>query len=486
MFYKLLFKRSIDMYRRSYKNILFVFTVAVSVLSFLQIYIDSCYNYDYAVTIPMLTDDFTCDIRLENLPASELHLYNNIDHIEMTYENGNLDINILDMNYSEEVREQIIKTFNSIKREHIHEETSPHIRMFYSTIIENLYESLGESVEPATTALQILLTVFAIISMTQIYNNYIEERSGDIRTLVSLGINEKRLSNYFSLECTVLYLISSFIGMIFGGIVAYLFFLPGKIFNSAESNWVFPVFKINIKSIFLIFIIGFLAVNIAFRFVLNKILKIDASYTCADSIVEFNPDKSRMLYYKRKGSFKKFFSTVLSKRSSRKIKRLRFITTLMFAFSVLAAGLVGVCIVFYGFDSQALAATLSNFSIFLIVEIYTLVFALSLLYAINKQQVESFSSSAVLMYTLGAKEDDIYNCLRSYIKKSTIVSLIIGSVIGIVISSAIAIAEQKNSLLNIFSLLGIAIIAAIYYAVSIKSLNNSYTEIIKTKINGGN
>lgn len=486
MFYKLLFKRSINMYLRKYKAILIVFTVAVAVLSFLQIYTDSCYYFDYAVIIPKLTDDFTCDIRLENLPESQVSLYYDIDHIEMKYENGNLDIFILDESYAEDIRNQVIKRFNSIpENSHWHGEDSPGIRMFYFTVIDDLIgEPNGDSVKPFNTALQYILTVFAIISMTQVYNNYIEERSGDIRTLVSIGINEKTLSRFFGIECTVLYLISSVIGITIGGIVAYLFFLPEKIFNLAETNMVFPVFKINLISILFIFIIGFLAVNIAFRFVLNKILSIDASYTCSDTIVEFNPDKSRMLYYKKDWSCNEFFSTVLSKRSSTKLKILRFIAILLLTISVLASGLFGFCILIYGTDTQSVMASVSNFSLFFVVEICALFFALSLLYATNKQQIESFSNSAILMYTIGAKEDDIYNYLYSYIKKSTIISLIISSVIGIVISSALAISE--NSSLNILSLLGIAIIVAVYYAVSIKSLNSSYAEVIETKINGGN
>ncbi len=504
MLYKLLFKRSINVYRRSYISILTIFIAAISILSFLQIYLNSCYNFNDAVTIPKLTAEYTCDIRVKNLPASEVHLYNDIDHIEMKYENGNLDIFILDESYAEEIKYQVAERFNSVIRENydFSDDTLPHIRMYYFTNIDDIYESHGESVEPFITSFQITLTVFAIISMTQVYNNYIEERSSDIRTLVSIGINENTLSRFFGIECTVLYLISYFIGMIFGGVIAYLFFLPGKIFNLAESNIVFPVFKVNITSLLLTFIIGFLAVNIAFRFVLNKILKIDASYTCADTIVEFNPDKSRTLYYRRKGGFNKFFSTVLSKRSSKKIKILKFISTLLLLCSVFIVNLICLATAdaivtdraFFKYEtSTSISGYIANLSIYIVILVCTLFFASSLLSVINKQQVNSFSSSAVLMYTLGAKEEDIYNYLRSYIKKTTIWTLIISCVIGLAGSVYLTYILSVGTyffrglqLPNIFSYIGIAIIAAVYYAVSIKSLNNSYTEIIETKINGGN
>ena len=119
MFYKLMYKRSMHKYQKSYINILCVCILTLSMLSFTSIYCDSHYNYNDAVLSPALTADWTCDIRVKNITEEEAILYSRIPNVDMEYAAGNLDFVLLDTNEFETVLEQIRTILNS-QHEHIH------------------------------------------------------------------------------------------------------------------------------------------------------------------------------------------------------------------------------------------------------------------------------------------------------------------------------------------------------------------------------
>ena len=91
MFYKLMYKRSIHRYKKSYFNILCIFILSLSMFSFTNIYCDSYNNYYDAVLIPMLTEDFTCEIRVSNITKEQAKLFSDVPNVDMEYIDGNLD-----------------------------------------------------------------------------------------------------------------------------------------------------------------------------------------------------------------------------------------------------------------------------------------------------------------------------------------------------------------------------------------------------------
>ena len=96
MFYKLMYKRSMQKYKKSYFNILCIFIISLSMLSFIRIYCDSYYNYNDTVLLDELTKDHTCDIRVRNISEEEAELFALVPYVEMKYSDGNLDFFLLD------------------------------------------------------------------------------------------------------------------------------------------------------------------------------------------------------------------------------------------------------------------------------------------------------------------------------------------------------------------------------------------------------
>ena len=476
MLNKLLYKRGLRKYRKSYINILCVFILSLSMLSFTTIYCDSYYNYDDAVLIPMLTADHTCDIRVTNISDEETKCFLSIPNVESEYKNGNLDFYLTDTDEFETVLKQIQKTFNS---NIIFQNSAAGINIFYGKDIrESIKDYHDSSTRFGTAVFQVVLSAIGIISMVLIYSDYIKQRTDDIRTLSAIGITEKQLRRLFFGECNALYFVSTIIGFPLGGILVYLFCKACEVVDMSGSNAIYPVFDLNLVSILITALAGYLVTNISFRIVLRKILGIDASYTCAESVMEFDPDRTRDLYNKADRHFDKFFATVLKKRCSSKFKILIIITALIISVAVFMINSVNYSVYIGNSngvkDPAAVAAMISNSSIFIMTIVYALLYSLTIIIIFNKRQIESCASAVRTLYSLGADEYSVYSCFHLFTVKNIVASVGIGFAVGYGFTFLVFAALNYSFDINIWFVLANLVLAAAYYLVYMTSMRKFY------------
>lgn len=477
MFYKLIHKRSMKRYGRSYFNILCVFIISLSMLSFTNIFCDSYYNYNEAVLLQRLTLDNICDIRVKNITKEEAKQYYAINNVDITYIDGNLDFVLLDENQFETVLSQIQKIFNKQHGDISHDfsDQTPTIHVFYGQEPEM---DVDNGARITTTVVQVVLTSIAVITMVLIYSDYIEQRTEDIRTLSALGITERQLNRLFFGECNVLYLLSVVVGIPLGGVFVYLFCKVCEWVDMSQSNAIYPVFDLDIKSLIITALLGYIAIYITFRIVLGKILKIDASYTCEDSMMDFDPDKSREYYNQCDRHFDSFFSSVLQKRSSPKFRYLIAITACIIAVSIFMLNAANYLIYTgnsYGRkDSAAIAAGVSNAGLFIMVIVYAVIYSLIIVHIFMKRQMESTANAVQILYALGADEDTIYSCYHLFTSRKIFTTELSGFGMGYGATILVFATGNYGLSINLWLLLESLMLALAYYFVYMFSMKKHF------------
>ena len=477
MFYKLMYRRSLQTYRKSYLNILCVFILSLSMLSFITIYCDSYYNYDDAVLIPMLTADHTCDIRVKNITKEEARLFADIPYVETQYINGSLDFFLTETSQFENVHRSIAKIFNAYLFDDTYTDTSPAINVFYGRDVRDKMES-DNGARFGSILFQTLLSAIGIVAMVLIYSDYISERTEDIRTLSGIGISERQLRRLFSGECNVLYLLAVLIGFPLGGVIAYLFFAVCMAVDMSKSNAIYPVFDIDFLSLLLTALAGYLVIYITFRIVLGKILKIDASYTCAETVTEFDPDKSRAFYGRADRHFDIFFSDVLQKRSARKCKLLIVLIACVIALFVFMLNAINYSASIGNShgekDAAAAAAVFSNGSLFIMIIVYALAYSLSIIRVFTKRQTEAYADAVQILYAIGADEYTVYACFRRLTAKRSAVSVLSGFAAGYAATVLIFSALHYAFTVNWWFIPANIALAAVYYLVYTGSMKKYF------------
>ena len=487
MFYKLMYKRSFRKYRKSYFNILSIFIVSLSMLSFTNIFCDSSYNYDNAVLLPILTEDCTCDIRVKNISKEEAALYFDIPDVTMKYIDGNLDFYMLDPSKFDTISAQIRKIFNSHIDSHAPiDSDSPGIYIYYG------WEpriDIDNGTRIGTAIFQIILTVIAVVTMVLIYSDYIEQRTEDIRTLSAVGITERQLRRMFFGECNILYLISVFIGIPIGALIAYLTCTPYKWVDMSKTNAIYPVFDLNIVSLIISALLGYIAICITFQIVLKKILKIDASYTCAEAVTEFNPDKERAYYEKSDRHFTAFFAAVLRRRTSSKTGLLTAAASVIIALSVFMLNAVNYMMYTsnsYGDrDAAAVAAGISNSSLFIMVIVYAVIYSLVIVYIFMKRRIESNAKSANTLYLLGADESTVYSCFHNYTVQKIIVTEISGFAVGYAATLLLFSGFNHAFYIDIWFPVWNLAMAAAFYLVYMVSMKKHFNKNCRYRVGDG-
>lgn len=488
MFYKLMYKRGMHKYRNSYINILCVFILTLSMLSFTSIYCDSHYNYNDAVLSPALTADWTCDIRVKNITEEEAILYSRIPNVDMVYAAGNLDFVLLDTNEFETVLEQIRTILNS-QHEHIHEitDTTPTIYVYYGRDVrDNIDDYYDNGVRIGTAVFQAILTAIGTVSMVLIYSDYIRQRTEDIRTLSAIGITERQLHRLFFGECNVLYLLSVVIGIPLGGGIAYVFFKVCEWVDMSDTNSVYPVFDLHITSLLTTALIGYMAVYITFQIILKKILRIDASYTCAESVIEFDPDKFRGFYDKATPHFRAFFARILRKRSSTKSKSLVVLIASIIALSIVMLNTVNYAIgreYSHGeIKPSELAAAISATSLFIMSTIYAILYSLAIVAIFTKRQMESNAKSTQILYALGADEHILYSCFYRYMLRQFTSSVLSGFGVGYAATVLIFSSVNHTIYINLWFIIAHLVLIVLYYFVYLFSMKKYFYDNCRSTI----
>ena len=472
MFYKMIYKRSFQKYKKSYINILCIFILSLSLFSFTNIYCDSYANHYDAVVLPILTKDHTCDLRVSNITEEEAELFSNIRNVEMEYIDGNLDFFLIDTNKIEEVHQEIVDIFNKYIFNDMHSADSPGVYVFFGQEIPN---NSDEGMRTVIFVLQIVFSILGIVSMEMVYSDYINRRADDIRTLSGVGISQKQLYRLFWDEYNIVYLISLVIGIPIGGLIVYLFCKICEWTDMSLTNAIYLVFDVDFFSLVLTILFSYIVVNISFLVVLKRILKMDASYTCADTVVEFKPDKSRFLYYRSKRSFRHFFLSVLQKRSTNTYGVLGVFIAFILMASVFLLNGTSYAVTMYDMSNSAeLAAFISNFSLFIVLIIYAIVFSWIVIYVFTKRQMESCSETVKTLYILGADEKTIYSCFRRLMIRRVFVTELFGIILGFAATSKIFEKFGYPVTVNAWLTVGIPVLIIAYWIVYLFSLKKNF------------
>lgn len=478
MFYKLMYKRSIQEYRGSYAAVIALFSVCIMMFSFVSISLESLLYFDNAVTIPRLMEDHTCDIRITNLPEAEAELFNAVSGVEVISLNGNLDFFVSDKNNFTAVYDQIEKIWKAeiISRFTGDWDHSPGIYKYYGEKPEDYIGSIVDYQDRRIVTrrlsylLQAVLAFPGITAMSLIYSSYIEERKNDIRTLNAIGISKKQLIRLFSAECNIICLISMAFGVILGILAALLMFVGCSVVDLSQTNAVYPTFHIEPLSMLANLVISYLAVYITYTVGLKKILSIDASYTCADAFTVPGTHNAGMLYFKSDKRFCSFFTSVIRKRSSKKFRMQSVLTvytvTLSVVCSIILNSIIAERINDFGLKVSTVAELFATGSILFMPSLFALVFGFAVTMLFTKRHAESYSHTIYILNSIGADNGAVLRCFKRYTIKRMIISICSGFILGFVGAAVIYRLMDYDFLINIWLLIIGNILLAVFYSLA--------------------
>ncbi len=487
MFYKLMYKRSMHKYRNSYINILCVFILTLSMLSFTSIYCDSHYNYIDAVTIPSLENSY--HVTIMNITEEEAEEYSviksiNPHKIHISFHEDRLYISLHNPKDLDGIVNRITEIFDRQQYPETYTDTTPGVYIERNRIVTPPKVENGARI--FISVLQVILGAMGVVSMVLIYSDYIRQRTEDIRTLSAIGITERQLHRLFFGECNVLYLLSVVIGIPLGGGIAYVFFKVCEWVDMSDTNSVYPVFDLHITSLLTTALIGYMAVYITFQIILKKILRIDASYTCAESVIEFDPDKFRGFYYKAPGHFKRFFAAILCKRTSARSKFLTFVILFALAISLFMlngtnySDAIGNS---YGIrDAAAVAAVISSSSLFIMTIVFAVLYSLSIISIFTKRQMESVANAVQTLYALGADEHRIYAAFRRHTVRKATFTLLFGFAAGYAATVLVFGAFQYKFYINLWFIIVHLVLIVLYYFVYLFSMKKYFNENCRSTV----
>ena len=478
--YNLIYKRSFHKYRNSYISILCVFVLSLTMFSFTNIYNDSYLNYTDSVIVPQFTKDYTCDIRIMNMSEYHTEMFTWIPDVNVKYIDGNLDFFLSDP-------DQIKAVYNNIKIVHdkiiMDEfigalEEYPSIYIYYgkdgTEHVQNYHQNRIEK-KLGILLFQGVLSVIGIAAMVLIYSNYIDHRTEDIRTLSGIGISDRQLHRLFFRECNILYLISLVIGVPLGAFIAFIYFKGCELVDLSHSNSIYPIFDVDVISLFLTVFVSYVIVYITFTIVLKKILRIDASYTCMETIMEFNPEKARRFYHNADNRFNKFFASIINNRSSSQYRIQTGLTMYSLIIAIFMLNAVNYVLTNginkYGITAATIAESIANTSLFLMIGVFSVIYSLIIIWIFTKRHSESYKNTVQTLYLFGANESDIYSSFVRYTIGKIITSLLLGFSLGYMVTGYIFSVGKYMFYFNLWFILGNMLLAMSYsfvYWISMK------------------
>ncbi len=471
MFYKLMYRRGFRTYRRYYIRLLCVFVLATSMLSFVNVYCDSYYHYDEAVLLPLLTDDWTCDIRIARITREQAKAYRDIPYTESQYIDGNLDFFLTDVTAFETVHRQIAEIFNQYHYDESHTEDAPTIRVFYGRDPASVL-SEDASARYATWVIALLLSAVAMLAMVFVYRDYIKARETDLRVLSAIGTEDRMLGRLFGYEMRVLYLVSACIGIPLGALLAYVFFLVCERVDMRLSNAVYPVFCLRPSSVLLSLVVGYPVLSVAFGIIMKRVRG-----ETPGTGLRFDGTRTRGLYDRVPHRFTPFFRAVLYRRD-RGFHALFPLTVLICAFSVFALAAVEAMTKLNGLaDAASVAAGIANGSLFLMIALYLTAFHAIIVVLFVKSAAEASAETVRTLCDIGADSDDICACYVHHARRTALISLTVGLILGYGISVGVFAALGYPSPLGYWQIAGTSVLCISTYAAYVYSMKNSIKRI---------
>lgn len=484
MFYKLMYKRSIHKYNKSYFNILCIFVLAMTILSFTSIYNDSYLNYQDTVAKEKLTKDWICDFQVKNITYQEADLFCNVPYVTMEYMDGTLNFHVTDAEKADEAYQEARQIYHEKIRPYtteICDEEFPNIYKYYDVDYRSRMDDYYTSIHNTRLGifvLQIIVSVPSTMAMILIYQNYIKERTNDIRTLSGIGISDRQLNRLFFYEYNILYIISAILGIVLGAGIAYIYFIACQFVDLSESSAIYPVFDIDMYSLIMIVLLGYIIVYVAFSLCIKNILSIDASYTCIETAINCDLDKSRDIYHKIGHQFDKFFISILRKRSS--VQYTANLILVIYSMSVAIFMLNAVNyeitsgIIKSGLSPSTIAESIANASLYIMLCLFSILFSLVIVWIFNKRHTESYTNTLPILYSIGADERIIYSCFYHHSLSNLIASLVLGYGVGYAITIFIFDAGKYTFNINIPYIVCNLLIGVMYYIVNHLSIKKYF------------
>lgn len=479
MFYKLFYRRSLKSYKRSYIGLFVLFLSSLVMISFLSVYSSSMAYYDEAVLKPMLTADWTCDIRVTGITETEAEYFSDIDNIDAYYIDGSLDIDVVDKSRFDATWNEVNTRFNEVFPYDYTMENDIGITYYYGRTYE---PSPNTGFDLLTLILQVLLSSAAIISMTLFYLEYLRQRRDDIRILLTLGISDKQLGRLFFGEFNFVYLPAALLGIPLG---AGAVFAVSKIIEGIDmttTTFIYPVFHVDIATLVYIILLSYAILYISYRIVL-AVFSRTGSLSRQDDIRFFNPDKVRLYYFKASERFDRFFCGILRKRKSFNLRVAGIMTSVMSALLIILLinlGMmsnVGPEILVDTSNPGDVAAYLANRFYEFMVLLWGTAYLLIIISLLTKRHIESHLYNAEILYSLGATHEQLYYCTRRDVLATAVGSLVGGLAAAVLILFAAS--------LNMYSKISITPLMLILLILYFILIIGTYMLTVRRQLAGG-
>ncbi len=484
MFHQLMVKRSFPRYRKSYFNILCIFVLSMMMFTFMNIFASSTLYWTHAVEVPYLTRDWTCDFRIINADEGQLEYFRDVDGVRAEYRDGNIEFHLADSADAAavwaEVEQIHVQKIKAAYRGPI--EDYPSIYSYVGlTGTEGItdYTDHIEGVHRLILIFQIVLSVPGLAAMVMIYRDYIAERTPDIRTLIGLGISRKQLRRLFFTECGILYGISALIGFLLGAGLAFLLFSGARGLEFTQSTTEYPVFHIDPTSLLLTLALSWLVVFVTFQIMMQRIRKIDASYTCMETADAAFTERDRN-YYDRAadGRFVTFFSAVLQRRGSGLGRVQTVLVSYAVAVAVFAINAVNYLITesirLDGVNRTVIVQAIANNSVFFMLGFFAFLFSLVVVRIFTKRHAEACAQPVGILYALGAEEKDVFASFRRLTIRNQIVSLTAGLAAGYAVTILVFRLAGYAISVNLWFILAHVMLIGVYALVAWISAKTSY------------
>ncbi len=494
MFEKLMLGRGIRYYRRSYVNILCVFAAAMAMFSFMNVFAASLLNYTEAVELPYITRDWTCDFRIVNAVPGQEELFRGIPGVRAEFENGSICFYLTDPGNAagpwEAVKEIWYEKFRNpyMAAVGVDDESFPALYSYVGrdgrdTIYD--YEAHRNEIQTNVLLFQSVLSVLALSAMIAICGEYIAERTPDIRTLCGIGIGGGQLGRLFFFEAGLLYLASAAVGIPLGAGIAALFFSGARGIGPDRSPAEYPVFRMDAGSLGLTLLFGWLAVVLTYAVMMKKVLSIDASYTCMETVPNRRAERHRDLYRKKRtsGRFDRFFAEVLRKRGTSLLLARDVLESVSLAVGVFSLNAVNYLLDedarMTGWNRDSVMISLANNSLFVMLGVFAVFFSLAAVWIFTKRHAESMAEAVGILGALGAEEGEIYACFRRLTVRSQAVSLAAGFALGYTVTLGVFEAAGYRIPVNLPYLLAHVPLAGVYCLAAWIGAKTAYGKICK-------
>lgn len=483
MFYSLMFRRGFKLYKKNYISLLCVFALSFAMLTFLNVYCDSQYNYDEAVLMEYFIENRRgSDFRVSGVTESEAEEYKSIENVTFEYIDGSLYMTMQDKNDYTVVLSKIKEVFDSqlSTPDGIHDHEKG-LSIYYNNPPKI---NTGNEARVTTLVFQIILSASAISAISFVYGAYIKDRASDILTLTSIGIGERRLCGLFFREFNLLYLLSAIIGVPAGSLLVFIICKLFDFVDMSMSNSVYPVFKLNAVTIIAVLVFGYIALYISYRIAMLKVLAIDVSAARIKNEINFNPDRARAYYYKASEKFEIFMSKLFMKRRPAYNRFLKFQTVFNVAVSIFILFIVNYIFITSNSngarDASAIAAMLATMYFFIVSLIFALIYGVIVINLIIKRHMEAHTESSKNLLTLGASDSMLCGCFVREAVTNAAASIVVGLTSGYILTLGLFASLNYSIYPSVFLFIGSAVIIAAFASLHILTVKHSFRRLIRS------